>query len=467
MGLFSAFYPITRRLVLFAVRVFYPKLQVIGRERLITEGPLLLVANHPNTMMDPIVIASITKQRIGFIAMSLIFANKMAAWFFTKLHVIPVYRQQDAKPGEIRDNSAMFSKCLEYLNNKGTILIFPEGITVQEFKLRQVKTGAGRIAMEFEKMHDYKGGLHIQPIGLTYFDATRFGTRLQVNIGEPIHVSTVISADKYKDSYKEDDRPAVTLITEYLKIQIEDLMVLSDHPEDEQLIKWLRVFHAEFIDKEMNLKSNHLFDFMMTKTLGEMLNEMRKSDMNLHQQISELTREFFEQLEEQGMHIGFFRSEPKRLSMVAALFWNSLFLILLFPAFAAGLITNYLPYRLPYFISKAIIRDVRYRAGSMLVVAIVLFPIYYALQLLIIAQFIDLELWQAMLFVFSAAVFGLFTVPYVKIISISRSIFNFLRLNMLDHERLHSINQKGLKLAALLEQASIRFPRNDERNRWH
>ncbi|MCB0855874.1 MAG: 1-acyl-sn-glycerol-3-phosphate acyltransferase, partial [Bacteroidetes bacterium] len=134
-------YTILKFLVKIGIRVFFRKIVVHGWENRPSEGPLIIAVNHPNTLMDPLLVAVMMKQRVGFLANASLFANKLVNQLFAILHTIPVYRKQDVAPGEPIDNDETFGKVYEYLDKNGTIMIFPEGTSFSEMKLRKIKTG--------------------------------------------------------------------------------------------------------------------------------------------------------------------------------------------------------------------------------------------------------------------------------------------------------------------------------------
>ena len=129
-------YRFLRMLVRVTLRIFYKEFFVLGREKLPSEGPIIMVANHPNTLMDPLIVASLLKQRAGFMGNGSLFRNKWLARLLTHFHVIPIWRKQDILPGEVMDNQDSFRDARAYLANGGTILIFPEGTSFSEKKLR-------------------------------------------------------------------------------------------------------------------------------------------------------------------------------------------------------------------------------------------------------------------------------------------------------------------------------------------
>src|SRR5688572_4933943 len=123
-----------------AIAVFFRHIRVQNRQFIPDNGPLLIASNHPNTFMDPIIIASLFKQQVYFIAKSTVFNSPFKKWLLGKMNLIPIYRQQDGLP-EGQSNDATFRKCYEFLNQNGTLLIFPEGTSINERKLRPLKTG--------------------------------------------------------------------------------------------------------------------------------------------------------------------------------------------------------------------------------------------------------------------------------------------------------------------------------------
>src|SRR6188768_534715 len=107
-------YRAVRRIVKISLSVFFKKIVLTGTENIPTEGPVIIVANHPNTFMDPLIIASISDERIGFVANGGIFINKFLITIFRYFHIIPIFRKKDVAPGEKPDNAATFVKCYEY-----------------------------------------------------------------------------------------------------------------------------------------------------------------------------------------------------------------------------------------------------------------------------------------------------------------------------------------------------------------
>ena len=75
-----------------AVHAFY-KVERLGG--VLPDGALLLVANHPNTLMDPAVIQTTAGRRVRFLAKSTLFARHPLSPLIRRSGAIPVYRKID------------------------------------------------------------------------------------------------------------------------------------------------------------------------------------------------------------------------------------------------------------------------------------------------------------------------------------------------------------------------------------
>lgn len=181
-------YPLLRAIAGIALRWYYRDIQVDGRERIPRRRPLLLVVNHPNALVDALLVGWAVPRRVLVTAKSTLFANPFANLFLRALGVVPLFRASDAVPNERLDparNLDSFRAVHGALRRGGTVLIFPEGKTHDEPSLAPLKTGAARIAVAAQDAGDVKD-LTVVPIGLTFERKDVPRTRVLVQIGEPI-----------------------------------------------------------------------------------------------------------------------------------------------------------------------------------------------------------------------------------------------------------------------------------------
>ena len=87
------------------------------------KGPLLLVANHPNSFLDAIIIAAFFDQKIHSLARGDAFGKSWHRYLLSKLNMIPVYRISEGKQN-LNLNYNSFEACKEILLLNGIVLIF-------------------------------------------------------------------------------------------------------------------------------------------------------------------------------------------------------------------------------------------------------------------------------------------------------------------------------------------------------
>lgn len=172
-----------RALLGFVLRVFFRRVEITGRHLVPTQGPVLFCANHPNALMDPLVLLVTAPRPVSFLAKAPLFRMPVVGWFARALDAIPVYRAQDFPAGR-PDNAGMFAAARAVLDDGGAIGIFPEGTSHSEPDLKPLKTGAARIALGAGAAHP----VQVVPVALNYTAKTTFRSAALVCYGEPIPV---------------------------------------------------------------------------------------------------------------------------------------------------------------------------------------------------------------------------------------------------------------------------------------
>ena len=109
------------------------------------DQPLILACSHPNSFFDALVMGAYHPRRLHFLARGDAFKNPRAAKALRMLNMIPIYRLSEGKE-HVENNRDTFDECNRVFKNKGTVLIFSEGVCVNEWKLRPLKKGTARLA---------------------------------------------------------------------------------------------------------------------------------------------------------------------------------------------------------------------------------------------------------------------------------------------------------------------------------
>jgi 1-acyl-sn-glycerol-3-phosphate acyltransferase len=192
-------YALMRAIAGTALRWFYRDIQVEGRERIPRDRPLLLVVNHPNALVDALLVVSIVPRRVLLTAKSTIFVNPLASLLLRWLGVLPLFRSSDlARDGARLDparNRDTFRAVVAALRRGGAVMIFPEGKSHDEPSLAPLKSGAARMALE-ARGAEGAPTLAIVPIGLTFERKDAPRTRVFVQIGEALAMETWQAPEK-------------------------------------------------------------------------------------------------------------------------------------------------------------------------------------------------------------------------------------------------------------------------------
>ncbi|MDX1520007.1 MAG: lysophospholipid acyltransferase family protein [Anaerolineae bacterium] len=213
------------------VRFFYPHLEIRGRDNLPADGPVMFVLNHPNGLMDPILLMIGVERSVSFLAMSLLFANPIGKTLCAAFGALPVFRRKDdGKPGGPRGDAAernevTFARCRQLLHQGGALALFPEGITHSEPQLAELRTGAARIALSTEAEANWQANLKIVPVGLWYEDKTTFRTSVLLVIGEPFTLS------RWAEDYTLDEYETVRAVTAQIEEGLDAVVLQAENTE--------------------------------------------------------------------------------------------------------------------------------------------------------------------------------------------------------------------------------------------
>ena len=186
------------------IRIFFRDVEVDGGDLLPRSGPVLVVANHTNGLVDGLLLMATLGRFPRFLGKSTLFRIP-PLWPLLKLAgVIPVYRAIDSGAGD--RNLSAFAKSRDILAKGGMIAVFPEGISHDELSLQPLKTGAARIALE-AAFDGGIGDLAIVAVGLTYDAKARFRSRALVRLAVPFGVTELA------EPYRTDAHAAVRALT--------------------------------------------------------------------------------------------------------------------------------------------------------------------------------------------------------------------------------------------------------------
>ena len=172
-------YAILKVIVRLAARIFCRKI-IINKPQLLKEkGPMILACSHPNSFLDAVLIDILFEKPIWSLTRGDAFLNKRITDLFYKFKMLPVYRPSEGVEN-LSENYKTFDACIELFKQGEIVLIFSEGLCVNEWHLRPLKKGTARLAYKCQQENI---PLKILPVGINYSSFARFGKNLFVNFG--------------------------------------------------------------------------------------------------------------------------------------------------------------------------------------------------------------------------------------------------------------------------------------------
>lgn len=235
-GLYYRFLRGTVRLLL---RLFYRTIEVTGLDNLDPRYPTILAANHPNSIIDPLMVGILEERAVRFVARDGLFRIPGFGTLLRSVGAVPIYRPSDHADKPI-DNTKMFSACRDVLQERGVLAVFPEGKTHGQYKINELRTGVARMALDAERNNDYSLGVRVQPVVMNFLVRQAFRSDVHVAFGTPITVDAEIA-----EVDQEDDRAAVRTLTDRLQDELRKLAIHIEGADDERVIAQVTTIIAE------------------------------------------------------------------------------------------------------------------------------------------------------------------------------------------------------------------------------
>ena len=421
----------------FVIAAFFKRSQIKNAHHFKVKGPVILAVNHPNGFMDPIVLSTLGyRPRLRYLARGDAFKKGLVTAMLESLGIIPIYRIQDGGKEGLKKNDATYERVNTLLNKNKKIMIFAEGLCIQERRLRPLKKGVPRMIMgimESGKLDD----LIVVPVGINYTDPSQFQSAVFCNVGKP---SKMID---YMAAYKESPAKTMNQFLADLTPRMKELIVHINHPRSEEVISHLEeIYRFDYYKHKKYSLSNLEHDFNFSNHIVEIINKAEEAQPEKVKELHHKTTHYFSVLKKHNLKDWLISPHKQHLINYGVFILRLLFLIATLPIYLRGLIASYLPYKLTDIITKKKVKIVEFKASFNMGIGAVLFLLYYNLQFFVVKA-IAPNAWWALLFLVVSVLTSMFCLKISPFRKKTWGILRILKLKsaqpdlikMLEHQR--------------------------------
>ena len=388
-------YYIVRPLARLALKFWFTKIHLVHLDRVPKSDPVIMAINHPTIFIEPCLMACYQPRDLFFLAKGVLFVRPFIT-ILKSLHIIPLYRAKDGGFEKRKSNVGTFDYCYKKFAENGSVLIMPEGSSIQARQLRSLTKGFAKMAFGTYE-NDPTTNLKILPIGVNFSDADKFRSEVSLGFGTPIAIQD------YVELYKKSPREATKKLIDDLYVGMKEQVVHVEDQEDFLLIDQLlelqenqntATLHQVVVNNSSKIVKNKAL-IKITEALTDKGREELKTTTNSYfQNLAKL------KISDYGL------VHSKKYGM-----GTLLILILTHPIFLIGWLTNIIPYGFGLFCgSKA--EDIETRMSVVMGMAFGFYLLYYPIILLFGWIFGG---WPLLLFALLVPVLGYLSVLYLDV----------------------------------------------------
>ena len=385
----SLFYYFNKVVFKVSIPVFYKRILIRGEENLNLDKPYMVSMNHPNSFMDPIAFATFVKPPMRFLARGDAFKPGLKK-ILSAVGIIPIFRIKDFGRDGVQKNDETFRLVIEQLRKNNPVIIFAEGISIQERRLRPLKKGCARIALgAIEEFNNTD--VFVVPVGVNYQNnPSKFRHDIYIEIGKPVSVG------EFRKEFHSNKVGAINHLTLVLQEKMKETVIHIQHPENDELIEQIEELILEETLDEQKYKRNDLKErHEFTKKLCYTVNQLQEEDPDKMISIREKFNLYFNALHVCGIRDKILRNDLKTKSGYTSVAFKFLALITGLPIWLAGVLTNYVPYYISWKTPGKIVKDIEWYASFAVVGGTYVFMLYHLLQFSIVASIIGNWIYTA------------------------------------------------------------------------
>lgn len=424
-------YDILKPLSNIFLRIYYT-IEVKGINNVPHNKPVILAPNHTNGFVDPVLVAMMLKPKVRFFARGDAFKGRFVKWALNDMHMSPIYRTQDGY-SDVKKNDSTFEECKTLLFANKPLLMFPEGVAIQEKRLQHLKKGLARIAFQTEEVVDFKKNVIVMPIGLNYSDAKKFRSKVFIHYGDPI------SLKKSEDRYRQDKVHTINDFTATLERSMRNLIITINNKANDRLVEGIYEIYLQqwMNEKKYDLKSVEK-EFKARREIVEMVNYLDPINPEMIESIKKKIKPYLKQLDHHLLRDHLLRPETITNTKGYDFILEFIIIWIGMPLYGLGLLMNYLPFYIAKTLTANKIKKDEFKASVQANVSMLLWLPNYGIQLLIVA--LAFRSWTLLL-VYSVLVpiMGYYVINYYPVMKKIFGRWRLLRLVRKDRKAVETL----------------------------
>ena len=320
------------------IKKYYPKIQFTGVDQIPSDGPILFCANHPNSLIDPVLIGITAKRPVSFMAKAPLFKTPILGPVMHALGMVPAYRGRDDS-SQVKKNQKSLDRVIQGLQSGRAMGIFPEGVSTDLRQLGLVRGGAARIALGA-----FEGGVEdlvIIPLGINYERKERLGSKVWINVGEPIQLQSFVDSTRSNEEKGiTEDKVLRRKLTQQIESNLKTAIVHLENAEWDPLLDDLETL-VEHSKHKASLKIPKL---MRRKRIADALNYFHREEEETGTEVIAQIKQYHQKVKSAGLLIDdpiLQRSTPKTTFRI---FWQLIHLVIWFIPALFGTLGNIVPF---------------------------------------------------------------------------------------------------------------------------
>jgi 1-acyl-sn-glycerol-3-phosphate acyltransferase len=431
-----------KQYIKFADWLIHKRIIISGKEKIPHNKPIVFAPNHQNALSDPMAVLLHTRFQPVWLARADIFGKSKAVDAILKfLKIMPVYRLRDGKEN-LEKNEQTFADSIKVLEHNFALALFPEAAHSGKRQMLVHKKAVPRIVFMAEEKTNNQLDIQIVPTGIYYSHYWKFNRTVIVKFGEPIPVKG------FMKTYAENPNAAVIALKNKIYDAILPLTInIKSKKYYEEFEQVREIYGSHFLSRQQ-IKSTALNRFHSDQKLVNKLDELEVKEPEETQNLAEHVKNYTQLLSKLKLRNWLVDSKGNHAGMI---YLHSIVLLAGLPLFLYGFIFNAIPFFLIDQLIRKKVKDKSFWSTFFLVAGIVLFPVFYLLELLAMAWFIP-GFWLKITFLVSLPFAGKIAFKWYILLRKTSGRFRFLRLKGFNKKKYSQLISEKDKLFGQLDK---------------